>query len=155
LTLMAAAAIAPGSAVFAQDDMLFISALCQTAAYAFSVPLYIGCILSRKRRQSQRSDVIQSRIITGWITLIMLLLTVHVIAHLQFFRLVLFTHGDDPEYAGRWSSLHVATNTLMVATALCVDGMMAWRCYIVWSRSKIILLLSILTVAATCAMSSG
>jgi len=57
----------------------------------------------------------------------MLLATVHVITHLQFFQLVLFTHGDDPKYAGRWSSLHVANNTLMVATALCVDGMMVSR----------------------------
>src|ERR1700761_1987914 len=59
---------------------------------ALSVPLYIGCVITRQKDQKQQSAVIQSGIITGWITLIMLLATAHTITHLQFFRLVLFTH---------------------------------------------------------------
>src|ERR1700761_7078646 len=38
---MAAAAVSPASAVFAQNDMLFVSALCQAAAYGtHAVSLY-------------------------------------------------------------------------------------------------------------------
>ena len=89
------------------------------------MPLYIGCILSSKKRHTTtKSDVVQARIFTGWITLIMLLLTAQVIVQLHSFRLLLFTHQNNSEYAARWSNLHVVTNTLLVASALSADGMM-------------------------------
>ena len=37
MTLMAASTVAAGSAVFAQDDLLFVSALCHTATYGACV----------------------------------------------------------------------------------------------------------------------